>query len=123
FRLASDDKIKNMFPIAILDSSKKNYTLKVIGRKEKPFYIEPGAIISNRPISEGFLGVQYNRLGKIGFSAYNLSGSRYCDCLNAFNGGCSGVYSSSEYRAGNSCEHGQIYYYDFLCCIFPAIFN
>jgi NTE family protein len=70
FRLASDDKIKNMFPIAILDSSKKNYTLKVIGRKEKPFYIEPGAIISNRPISEGFLGVQYNRLGKIGFSAY-----------------------------------------------------
>lgn len=70
FRLASDDKIKNIFPIAQLDSAKKNYTLKIIGKKEKPFYIEPGAIISNRPISEGFLGIQYNHLGKIGFSAY-----------------------------------------------------
>lgn len=70
FRLASDDKIKNIFPIAILDSATNSYTLKLIGKKEKPFYLEPGAIISNRPISEFFLGLQYNHLGKIGFSGY-----------------------------------------------------
>lgn len=70
FRLASDDKIKNIFPISILDSARNNYTLKLIGKPEKPFYIDAGAIISNRPISEGFVGLQYNRLGKIGFSAY-----------------------------------------------------
>lgn len=70
FRLTSDDKIKNIFPVAILDSSTNTYKLRLIGKKEKPFYLEPGAIISNRPISSGFLGLQYNRLGKIGFSAY-----------------------------------------------------
>jgi NTE family protein len=70
FRLVSDDKIKNIFPIARVDSSDKNFKLNLIGKREKPFYIEPGAIISNRPISEAFLGLQYNYLGKIGFSAY-----------------------------------------------------
>lgn len=70
FRLASEDKIKNIFPVAVLDSTTNRYTLKLIGKKEKPFYLEPGAILSNRPISEAFLGLQYNHLGKVGFSAY-----------------------------------------------------
>lgn len=70
FRLASDDKIKNMFPVAVFDSASHRYTLKLNGKPEKPFYIDAGAILSNRPISEGFLAVQYNYLGRIGFSAY-----------------------------------------------------
>lgn len=70
FRLASEDKIKKLFPITVLDTVTNTYKLKLVGKKEKPFYIEPGAIISNRPISEAFLGLQYNYLGKIGFSAY-----------------------------------------------------
>lgn len=70
FRLASDDKIKNIFPVAVKDSVTQKYTLKLLGKKEKPFYVDAGAIISNRPISEGFLGLQYNYLGKIGVSAY-----------------------------------------------------
>lgn len=69
-QLASEDKIKTIFPVARLDSSTGNYKLKLVGKKEKPFYIEPGAIISNRPISEAFLGLQYNYLGRIGLSAY-----------------------------------------------------
>jgi NTE family protein len=70
FQLASDDKIKNIFPVAIRDSLSGKYTLKLIGKKEKPFYIDVGALLSNRPISEGFMSLQYNHLGKIGFSAY-----------------------------------------------------
>jgi NTE family protein len=70
FRLASDDKIKNIFPVAVYDPSVNAYSLKLNGKQEKPFYLEPGAIISNRPISEGFLGLQYNYLGRIGFSGY-----------------------------------------------------
>ena len=70
FRLAGDDKIKNIFPIAVMDSSTKKYTLKLFGKKEKPFYLDAGAILSNRPISEAFLGIQYNHLGKIGTSFY-----------------------------------------------------
>ena len=70
FRLASDDKIKHIFPVSIADSTKNNYTLKLIGKPEKPFYIDGGGILSNRPISEGFIGLQYNYLGRIGLSAY-----------------------------------------------------
>jgi NTE family protein len=71
FRLASDDKIKNIFPVAIRDTSNGSYTLKLLGKKEKPLYIDAGAILSNRPISEGFLSFQYNHLGKIGLSIYS----------------------------------------------------
>lgn len=70
FRLASDDKIKNIFPISVIDTASKKYTLKLFGKKEKPFYVDAGAILSNRPISEAFIGIQYNHLGKIGTSFY-----------------------------------------------------
>jgi NTE family protein len=70
FRLASEDKIKNIFPVAVLDSATNKNTLKLAGKTEKPFYLEPGIILANRPINETFLGLQYNHLGKIGFSAY-----------------------------------------------------
>lgn len=70
FRLASDDKIKNIFPVAVRDTINGKYTLTLLGKKEKPLYIDAGAILSNRPISEGFLSVQYNHLGKIGLSMY-----------------------------------------------------
>lgn len=71
FRLSSDDKIKNIFPVAIKDSLTNNYTLKLLGKTEKPLYIDAGAILSNRPISEGFLSLQYNHLGKVGLSVYS----------------------------------------------------
>ena len=70
FRLAGDDKIKNIFPVSTIDTTTKKYTLKLIGKKEKPFYLDAGAILSNRPISEAFIGMQYNHLGKIGTSIY-----------------------------------------------------
>ena len=70
FRLMSDNQIKNIFPLAQLDSSSGKYNLELSGRREKPFYIDVGAILSNRPISEAFIGLQYNHLGKIGFSMY-----------------------------------------------------
>lgn len=69
FRLLSDNQIKNMFPTVVKDSNNV-YTLHLNGKKEKPFYIDAGALLSNRPISEAFLGFQYNHLGRIGFSAY-----------------------------------------------------
>lgn len=79
FRLACDDKIKTLYPVAIYDSINNKYTLRLSGKKEKPFYFEPGAILSNRPINSVFLGLQYNYLGKIGFSFYanGYSGKLY----------------------------------------------
>jgi len=70
FRLTSDDKIKSVYPVAQKDFATGFYKLKLLAKKEKSFYVDIGGNISNRPISEAFLGLQYNYLGKIGFSAY-----------------------------------------------------
>lgn len=71
FRLTSDDKIKSVYPVAEKDTLGSGfYKLKLMAKKEKSFFIDLGGNISNRPISEAFLGLQYNHLGKIGFTAY-----------------------------------------------------
>jgi NTE family protein len=71
FRLTSDDKIKSVYPISTKDTSGSGFfNLKLLAKKEKSFFMDIGGNVSNRPISEGFLGLQYNYLGKIGFSAY-----------------------------------------------------
>jgi NTE family protein len=70
FKLLSDDKFKTIFPSAVLDTTNMFHTLVLTGKQEKPFYLDAGAILSNRPISEAFAAIQYNYLGRIGFSAY-----------------------------------------------------
>lgn len=70
FRLAADERLKSIYPEIRYDSISKKYTLHVASKIEKPWYVDAGAIISNRPISEAFLGIQYNHIGRIGFSAY-----------------------------------------------------
>ena len=120
FRLASDDKIKNIFPVATKDSITGKYTLALVGKKEKPLYIDAGAILSNRPISEAFLGLQYNHLGKIGFSAYangyvgKLYSGTYAKLRFDFPGRLpffiepSGSYSRWDYYSSSAL------FYDFL---------
>lgn len=70
FRLAADERFKSIYPTTLRDSISDMHTLHIAAKKEKPFFVDVGAIISNRPISEAFLGIQYNHIGKIGFSAY-----------------------------------------------------
>jgi NTE family protein len=70
FRLAADDRFKSIYPTISLDSATGKYELNINARMEKPFYVDAGALISNRPISEAFIGLQYNHIGKIGFLAY-----------------------------------------------------
>ncbi len=120
FRLASDDKIKNIFPVAILDSSHRNYTLKLFGKKEKPFYIDAGAILSNRPISEGFLALQYNYLGRIGFNAYvngyfgKLNTSTYAHVRFDFPGRVPFFIEPSASFARWDYYSSSVLFYDFL---------
>lgn len=70
FRLASDGLIKNLYPVARYSETDSSYHLKLKVRVEKPLLIDVGALVSNRPISEAFLGIQYNHLGRKGFTAY-----------------------------------------------------
>ncbi len=70
FRMMSDNKIKSAYPITTLDTITGKYTLTLNTKKEKQLFFDIGGNLSNRPISNFFLGIQYNHVGKIGFSIY-----------------------------------------------------
>ncbi len=63
FRLSSDNKIKNIYPRAVFNTQTGYYDLFLKIKKEKDIVTYFGGNFSNRPISEGFLGLQYNYLG------------------------------------------------------------
>ena len=79
FNLAQDDRIKYLYPVAKYNPLSGKYILVMNIKKEKDFLIELGGNFSNRPISEGFLGLQYNYLGKFGA---NFSGNTYFGKFN-----------------------------------------
>jgi len=70
FRLASDDRLKNIFPVIEEDTQSHKKVLVIHAKKEKPFFIDVGAMVSNRPISFIFAGLEYHHLGKTGLTLY-----------------------------------------------------
>lgn len=70
FRMMADEKIKSAYPTTKLDSASGKYTLTLITKKDKHLFFDIGGNLSNRPISNFFLAVQYNYIGRIGFTAY-----------------------------------------------------
>ena len=70
FRMMSDNKIKSAYPTSMLDTVTGKYTLTLNTKKEKHLFFDIGGNLSNRPISNFFLGIQYNHIGKIGFTIY-----------------------------------------------------
>ncbi len=79
FRLAKDDKIKSIFPTAVMNPLTGKYKLHLRVKKQKSLAIQLGGNFSNLPISEGFIGVQYNYLRKIALTVY---GNAYFGRLN-----------------------------------------
>jgi NTE family protein len=70
FRMMADEKIKSAYPTTKLDTSSGKYSLTLNTKKDKHLFFDIGGNLSNRPISNFFLAVQYNYIGKIGFTAY-----------------------------------------------------
>ena len=70
YNLAADDKIKNLFPKLVYDTLSHRYILDLKIQPEKAFVTYFGGDFSNRPISEGFIGLQYNYLGRTALSIY-----------------------------------------------------
>lgn len=70
FRMMADEKIKSAYPTTALDTATGKYTLTLNTKKDKHLFFDIGGNLSNRPISNFFLAVQYNYIGKIGFTAY-----------------------------------------------------
>ena len=70
FRMMADEKIKSAYPTTKLDTLSGKYTLTLNTKKDKHLFFDIGGNLSNRPISNFFLAVQYNHIGRIGFTAY-----------------------------------------------------
>jgi NTE family protein len=86
FRLAQDDKIKSLYPFAQYNSKTGYYNMSLKVKKEKYLTAEFGGNFSNRPINEGYIGLQYSYLDKIGV---NVEGNGYYGKL----------YSSAQAKA------------------------
>lgn len=68
FRVYSDNKIKSLFPTSHYSEAKGGYTLELDVDREKDIFVEFGGNVSSRPINMGYVGLQYNYLGKVSFS-------------------------------------------------------
>ncbi len=79
FRVFEDDKIGTIFPIAEYNENTGLFDLYLTIEKAKEITIDLGGNISNRPISGGYLGLQYNYLGRLAmsFSANGYLGKLY----------------------------------------------
>jgi len=68
FRLAFDDRIKKIYPLAQYDSTDQHFKLKLKMKLDKDLYAQFGGLFSSRPINTGFVSLRYNRISRIGMS-------------------------------------------------------
>lgn len=69
FRLVSDRKLKFIYPLAEINPATGKYKLHLDVYPEKPFSVKFGGVMSSKPINTGYVGLQYARLGRVGFEA------------------------------------------------------
>lgn len=64
YRVATDEDIHSMIPLAHYDDSSGYYDLNLLMRREKQFLVSFGGDFSTRPISEGFFGLEWDPFGR-----------------------------------------------------------
>lgn len=74
FRLVSDQNFETVYPRIIYDSIQNKNSFEIAVQPDKNFKIDFGGAISTRPISNAFIGLQYNYLRK---KSYTLSANFY----------------------------------------------
>lgn len=73
-KLVSDDKIEDIYPRSVYDKETGRFDLLLDIDREKDLFVTFGGNFSSRPINEGFIGLQYNYLGK---TAITLNANSY----------------------------------------------
>lgn len=68
--LASDEKVKSIYPVAIFKPVDTSFEVSLAVKKEKPFRASFGGIISTKPFSTGFFELDYNILKATGLKAH-----------------------------------------------------
>lgn len=78
-RLASDEKIKALYPTAVYNPKDSLYEIYLKAKKEKHFKATFGGVISSKPFSTGFFELNYQNLGSTGlkFSGNIFFGNFY----------------------------------------------
>ncbi len=67
-KVSSDSKIKSLYPEAIYNDSSNLFSLSLQAKKEKNLFVSFGGVFSSRPVSTGYIGLQYNLLRKVAHS-------------------------------------------------------
>src|SRR3984957_1716421 len=85
FRVATDQNIHSIYPMADYNDSTGYYRLDMSIKKEKHFQIGFGGVVSNLPISEGYVGLQYNTFGneELQLNANTYFGKLYTSVLGS----------------------------------------
>src|ERR1700722_419895 len=85
YRVATDENIHSVFPLAKYNDSSGYYDLNLAIKREKPFSVSFGGDFSNRPISEGFIGAEFDpfRREELNFQANAYFGRLYTSVLGS----------------------------------------
>lgn len=85
YRVATDQNIHSIYPLANYNDSTGSYTLNMKVKREKHFQVGFGGVVSNLPISEGYVGLQYNLLGReeVQLNANTYFGKLYTSVLGS----------------------------------------
>ncbi len=74
YQLVADQNVKSIFPTLKYNTVTGFYDMKVRVQREKDLITQFGGSVSSRPISEAFIGLQYNLWHR---KAYSFSGNFY----------------------------------------------
>ena len=85
FKVATDQNIHSTYPLADYNDSTGYYKLEMSVKREKHFQVGFGGVVSNLPISEGYVGLQYNLLGseEVQLNANTYFGKLYTSVLGS----------------------------------------
>jgi NTE family protein len=64
YKLVADETFETIYPKIAYDAKSDSYTFEIIAQPKKSFKVDLGGNISSRPISNVFLGIQYNYLDR-----------------------------------------------------------
>lgn len=74
YKLVADETFETIYPKIAYNPISDSYTFEIVAQPKKSFKLELGGVISSRPISDVFFGIQYNYLDR---KAYTFGADFY----------------------------------------------
>lgn len=82
YKLVADETFETIYPKISYDPASDNYNFEILAQPRKSLKIDFGGNISTRPISNVFLGVQYNYLNRKAYTfGVNVYSGRFYESL------------------------------------------